>query len=122
MTTSPSNRISRLNLFGALLIAETYSLYASFIAQSLKPVNVSVLDRFTHKTLPTGHIGNLRAVVDWHSFIATIAISIVVFAFAWSILSAMAKGRWLLTTDEAIIPNLAQERDEVQGEPAIANA
>ncbi len=117
MTTS---RISRLNIFGALLIAETYSIYSSFIAQSLKPTSVSVLDRTTHKALPAGHIGDLTAAIDWRGFVATIAVSVVVFALAWSILSVTSRRRWLMTADESASPTLAQEESAMQGEAATA--
>ena len=113
---------ARSSLIGAFLLAETYSIYASFYSQSLKPVRVTVLDRITHRSVAPGHIGDLQAVVNWHGFLATIAISIVLFGLAWSVLCYAARVRQASLGNGKLVQNHAGAETEVQDDLAAANA
>jgi len=122
MKENSSRRISRLNLFAGFVAAETYSAYASFVGRSLQPVSVFVFDRNTHRRLPSGHLGDLATVVHWQGLIAIVAISIVVFALAWTAFYLAAKGLQQLTTNNPIAENSAPEGSKVLADSAVANA
>ena len=124
MTTSTPTAAfnSRSNLIGAFLIAETYSICARFYPQSLKPVSVTVVDRITHRSVAPGHIGDLQAIINWHGFFATIAISIVVFGLAWSALCYATRVRQASMENGTLVQNRAGAETEVQPDLAAANA
>jgi len=121
MEEKSSRRISRLSLCAGFVAAESYSAYASFIGHALQPVSVFVFDRYTHQRLPAGHLGDLEAVIHWPGFIAIVAISLVVFAFAWSALYLAAKGLRQLTTNNPIAGNSAPGSPKVLSGSAVAS-
>ncbi len=84
----------RLRLSGlmALIVAETYSVYATFLAHTLTPVSVFVVDRATRLRLPPGGIGDLRVSFNADGIASVLLMSILVFAMSWYFIYACFPG------------------------------
>ena len=55
----------RLGCLAGLVAGWTYSVYATFFAHALTPPSVYVIDRYTHRRLLPGQIGDLSEVFNW---------------------------------------------------------
>jgi hypothetical protein len=76
-----------------LTAAETYWIYAIFVAHALTPIEVYVTDRSTNRRLLSGQIGYVEEVFHWNGLFPTLAASLAVFALVWCVLRAALHGR-----------------------------
>ena len=81
----------RWSLFAAFVAGEAYSIYATFFAHALTPVTVYVVDRYTHRRLLPGQIGDIEEVFSWDALLPILVFSLVVFSLTWCIMRVTAK-------------------------------
>jgi hypothetical protein len=86
---------------GGLTAAETYWIYAIFVAHALTPISVFVTDRSTNRRFLSGQIGYVEEVFHWNGLFSTLAASLAMFALVWCVLRgsswALARSRQKLT-------------------------
>jgi hypothetical protein len=81
----------RCSCLAGLVAGWTYSVYATFFAHALTPPSVHVIDRYTHRRLLPGQIGDLSEVFNLDGLIHMLVLSLIVFILVWCILGAVAK-------------------------------
>jgi hypothetical protein len=81
----------RLSLLVGIVAGEAYSIYATFFAHVLTPATVYAIDRYTHRRLLPGQIGDLVEVFNWDGLIPILVFSLIAFALVWCITSITAK-------------------------------
>ena len=81
----------RLGCLAGLVAGWTYSIYATFFAHALTPPSVYVIDRYTHRRLLPGQIGDLSEVFNLDGLIHMLVLSLIVFILAWCIVSTTTK-------------------------------
>jgi hypothetical protein len=81
----------RLGCLAGLVAGWTYSVYATFFAHALTPPSVYVIDRYTHRRLLPGQIGDLSEVFNLDGLIHMLVLSLIVFIMVWCILGVAAK-------------------------------
>ena len=58
----------RLNLLASFVAGEACSIYATFFAHAVTPATVYVVNRYTHRRLLFGQIGDIEEVFNWGRF------------------------------------------------------
>jgi hypothetical protein len=81
----------RFGCLAGLVAGWTYSVYATFFAHVLTPPSVYVIDRYTHRHLLPGQIGDLSEVFNLDGLIHMLVLSLIVFNLAWCIVSVTTK-------------------------------
>jgi len=81
----------RLGCLVGLVAGWTYSVYATFFAHALTPPSVYVIDRYTHRRLLPGQIGDLSEVFNLDGLIHMLELSLIVFILVWCIVSVTTK-------------------------------
>lgn len=81
----------RLSLLAAFVASEAYSIYATFFAHALTPVTVYVVDRYTHRRLLPGQIGDIEEVFTWDGLVPILVFSLIVFSLTWCIMRVTAR-------------------------------
>ena len=92
----PSKGARRWCLLAALVAGEGCSIYATFFAHALTPASVYLVDRYTHRRLMPGHIGDIEEIFNLDGLILVLVLSFVAFALAWCIMRVTANG-WSTT-------------------------
>lgn len=86
----PSKTARRLGLLAGLVAGEAYSIYATFIAHALTPVTVYVVDRYTHRQLLPGQIGDIEEIFNWAGLVPVLILSLIVSGLTWYVIRVTA--------------------------------
>jgi hypothetical protein len=86
----PSKAVRRLSLLVGIVAGEAYSIYATFIAHALTPVTVYEVDRYTHRRLSSGQIGDIEEIFNWASLVPVLVLSLIVSALTWYVICLTA--------------------------------
>jgi hypothetical protein len=81
-TAASPNWSSRIAMLGGLAAAETYWLYAIFIAHVLT-ISVYLTDRSTNLRSVVGQIGDVGEAIHFNRVIASLLASAGLFVFVW---------------------------------------
>lgn len=81
----------RLSLLAAFVAGEAYSIYATFFAHAVTPATVYVVNRYTHRRLLPGQIGDIEEVFTWDALAPILVFSLIVFTLTWCIMRVTAK-------------------------------
>ncbi len=87
----PSDAATRSSLLTAFVAGEVCSICSTFFAHFLRPPSVYVVDRYTHRRLLPGQVGNLEEVFNWDGLIPILVLSFIVFILSWCVMYAAAK-------------------------------
>jgi hypothetical protein len=74
---------NRLSPIAALAAGEAYSIYATFFGHALGSPSVYLVDRYTHRRLLPGQIGDIEEALHWSDLIWVLAVSLIIFILVW---------------------------------------
>jgi hypothetical protein len=77
-------------LLPGFVAGEAYSIYATFFAHALAPATVYVVDRYTHRRLLPGQIGDIEEIFNWDGLLPILLFSLIVFSLPWCIMRVTA--------------------------------
>jgi hypothetical protein len=79
-TAAVANGVSRMGVFAGLVAGVTYSIYASFVANTLTPVSGHLIELNSFRRAVSGRY---REVISLNGVVFTVLGSLIVFALVW---------------------------------------
>lgn len=85
---NPSNTVKRLSLLAGYVAGESYSIYAIFVAHTMRPVTFRLVEN--NPDLRAIY-GRYQEIFHWDGLLFTLSASFVVFALAWCAVRGIAE-------------------------------